>query len=73
MLNFIYFTRKSLNVKLIKIKLGLLINYKGYKLRLTEIIKRIVADILASAEIIDKTNKINIFKVANVVSLLIII
>ncbi len=62
-----------LNVKLIKIKLGLLINYEGYKLRLTDIIKRIVAGILVYGKIIDKINKFIIFKVANIVSLLIII
>jgi hypothetical protein len=36
MLNFLHFTRKSLNVKLIKIKLDLLINYKDSKLRLAD-------------------------------------
>jgi hypothetical protein len=34
MLNFFYFTRKMLDVKLIKIKMDLLINYQGPKLGL---------------------------------------
>jgi len=47
MLNFLYFTRKSLNVKLINIKLELLINYKDYKFGLAERNKgMIAADIL---------------------------
>jgi len=53
MLNLLYFTRKSLNVKLIKIKMDLLINYKDCKLRLSDRNKgMIAADILVFVEII---------------------
>jgi len=43
MLNFFYFTRKMLNVKLIKIKPDLLINYKETKLGLADRNKEMIA------------------------------
>ena len=55
MLNFLNFTRKSPDVKLIKIKLDLLINYKDYKLGLADGNKgMIAADIVVVVKIIAK-------------------
>jgi hypothetical protein len=62
MLNFLHFTRKILNVKLIKIKLDLLINYQGSKLGLADRNNGIMAvDILVFVEIISKVTKIHYF------------
>ena len=62
MLNFLHFTRKSLNVKLIKIKLDLLINYKDSKLGLADRNKgMIAADILVFVKIIAKIRKNHYF------------
>ncbi len=58
MLNFFYFTRKSLNVKLIKIKLDLLINRKDSKLGLADSNKGMIArDIVVFVKIIAKIRK----------------
>jgi hypothetical protein len=58
MLTFLDFTRKLPNVKLIKIKLDLLINYKDFKLRLADRNKgMIAAGIVVVAEIIAKIQK----------------
>jgi hypothetical protein len=58
MLNFFHFTRKMLNVKLIKIIIALLINYKESKLGLAGRNKGIIAaDIVVVMKIIGKIKK----------------
>ncbi len=63
MLNFLYFIRKFVNVKLIKIKIGPLIHYEDSKLELANGNKGMIAvDILAFVDIIAKIVKFVFYK-----------